>query len=627
MWNARRRLACLWLSQTARALADNCLRMFVVLEVAGAGGRAGEAAWYQVTPFFILPFILLAPLNGALSNGLPKRWVLVGSAAFGLAMTALLLALPADGSAPWVWCVGLGLVMTGTAVYSPTRYALLPAVAADARLPLGRVNSWIETGGSAAVVLGLVLGVRLYGSAWAPGVPAAVAVVLALCLVALAAALPAHFPSDVRRSEPPGRAVVGFFHDTARVLRDGPARAHLLALAGFLALMVAGAGAMLAYSGGLSLSGERTRLGGVMALVGAGVAAGSLLAGLQGNLHRSLGFVPWGAAGLLGALAWAALGGGVYGPCLALGVMGGLINVPLRANYQASVPADARGNGMAALNTAYYLLTTLLAALLFGLARGGVLGPAGQLGLLAALAAAGTLLAWRVLYRESLELVAEALLAPCYRVRLHGPGVGKVPARGPLLVIANHACWMDPFLIGKDMPRPVYPMMTSLFYDLPVIRWLMAHVAHAIRVPAGGFRREAPELQEAGAVLDRGETLLIFPEGQLRRREEVLLRHFGQGVWHVLRQRPETPVVVCWIEGNWGSFFSFKDGPPMKNKRMDFWRRIDLVFAEPTVLDPALLADMRATRRSLWRACLELRRHLGLEVPALPEPAGAEADA
>src|SRR5262249_8318302 len=137
--NARMRLACLWLSQTARALADNCLRMFVVLEVARIWQKASDAAWSQVTPFFLLPFILLAPVNGALSNGLPKRWVLVGSAGFCLAVTALLAALLDGGGDPWLWCVGLGLVMTGTAVYSPTRYALLPAVAQDAGLPLSRV--------------------------------------------------------------------------------------------------------------------------------------------------------------------------------------------------------------------------------------------------------------------------------------------------------------------------------------------------------------------------------------------------------------------------------------------------------------------------------------------------------
>ena len=52
------------------------------------------------------------------------------------------------------------------------------------------------------------------------------------------------------------------------------------------------------------------------------------------------------------------------------------------------------------------------------------------------------------------------------------------------------------------------------------------------------------------------------------------LSQFGQGVWHILHERPDTPVVVCWIEGGWGCYFSYYNGPPTVNKRFDWWRRI-----------------------------------------------------
>src|SRR5262249_29166457 len=79
----RARLASLWLSQTARVMADNCLRLFVVLELLRGGVGGG---WYLVTAILMLPAVVLAPLNGALCNSLPKRWVLIGSAAFALAV-------------------------------------------------------------------------------------------------------------------------------------------------------------------------------------------------------------------------------------------------------------------------------------------------------------------------------------------------------------------------------------------------------------------------------------------------------------------------------------------------------------------------------------------------------------
>jgi hypothetical protein len=111
----------------------------------------------------------------------------------------------------------------------------------------------------------------------------------------------------------------------------------------------------------------------------------------------------------------------------------------------------------------------------------------------------------------------------------------------------------------------------------------------------------------------------------MRRREERPLKQFGQGVWHILRDRPQTPVVVCWIEGGWGSYASYWKGPPAVNKRMDFWRHIDIAVGEPMVLGAELLADQRATRSYLMRVCLETRKYLGLE-PFLLGKRGREPD-
>jgi 1-acyl-sn-glycerol-3-phosphate acyltransferase len=634
-------------------MADNCLRVFVVLELARAGAAERESAWHLVTALLMLPAVVLAPLNGALGNSLPKRRVLAGAALYCCCVVALfgLLAEPS-----WVLC--WALVAVGAAVYSPTRYALLPAAAEETHIPLTRVNGWIETGALAAVVGGLILGGFLHESTWPElsdslgggpglaawaerlhhyGLPPAVAAALALNLLGLLAALPASFRTDVRRPESPGQALTGFFRDCRRILKDREAGGCLVALACFRGLVTAMTGALIATLGPGGAGGEGIAFEDLLRVglwVLAGLAAGSLLAGVQGHPVRSLGLVPIGAAGLVVGLIIAAVGA-VPSPglCLVLGVLGGLVNVPLAAAYQARLPADARGNGMAVRNTTDYVMTALLSGLLFGLSRLQILGPAGQLWLVALLAAAGAAVGWRVLFRDVLELVTEWLIWPMYRIRARGPGLEHFPRRGPLLVVANHSAWFDPMWLAKVLPRRLTPMMTSQFYDLPVLRWLMRDVVHAIRVEASTFRREAPEIQEAVAALDRGECVIIFPEGWLRRYEDRPLRNFGQGVWHILRQRPQTPVMVCWTEGGWGSYTSRKGGPPLVNKRPDIRRRIDIGVGEPQTLDPALLADQRATRAYLMQACLDSRRHLGLPPLALdkvreePDQEGDEKDA
>jgi 1-acyl-sn-glycerol-3-phosphate acyltransferase len=607
--SARLRLASLWFAQVARVLADNCLRMVVVLHIASAGPDGSQAAWHQTSVFFILPFLLLAPINGAISNGLPKRTVLVGSAAYILGVVVLLALFLDSNSSVWAWCAGLTVAMVGAAIFSPARYALMPAAAQDTRIPLPRVNGWLEMGGSAAVALALAIGKFSF---------AFPLFVLAMCVLSLLAALPVDFRSDVSRPEPVGRSLADFFRDFRRIVRDPAACGTMLALAAFLALALTGAGALLEYTGALRAHDFAPFLQ-ALVMIGIGAAIGSLLASLQGHPRRALGLVPIAATGTILALVWAVLGGDLLGPSLVLGVTGGLVNAPLRAAYQAAVPADARGNGMAVSNAINYLGMIGLSALLLGLSHAGLISAAGQLVIVALLATAVAAVVWWLLFRDVMELVSEWLLMPFYRIHGYGPGLTAVPSRGPVLVVANHCAWLDPMWVAKVIPRHLYPMMTSDFYDRRGLRWLMKNVFQVIRVQASSFRRSAPELDEAIARLDRGGCVVIFPEGYLRRRAEPSVRMFGQGVWRILQARPETPVIVCWVEGGWGSYTSYAGGKPTKNKKMDLWRRIDVAVDEPQVLPADVLADSRATRIYLMRACLQARGYLGLEVPPLPE--------
>jgi 1-acyl-sn-glycerol-3-phosphate acyltransferase len=617
--NARLKFASLWVSQVARVLADWALRVAAFAEWAALRHESALSAWHLATIVFIAPWILLAPLNGCLSNSLPRRWVLVGSAAFTLVVVALFPLTP------FLWMACLGVVALGAAVYSPTRYAMLPAAACDTGVSLPRLNSWIEVGGAASILGGMMLGWHLglllggyHGPReWQP----LYAVLLGLNMLCAVAALPVSFPADVSRPEAPLAAMRDFFVDCGRIVREREALGTVLGLAAFQAIVTAGGGVLMA----------RTLQAGfdhpavvyeTLLLVGGGSALGCAMAGVQKHPRRNLGLVAPAAVGLL--LALAVTGGSLaegaplpWFPIFLLGFMGGLVNVPLRSAYLAAVPADARGNAMSVMNTAIYSLTSLLALLMYGLSQTNLLATeSAQLGFLAALAALGALLAFALLFRATLENGFEAAIWPIYRIRAYGPGVRQLPARGPLLIVANHSSYTDPLWVGKIVPRFIHPMMTSVFYDLPIVRWWLVHVFRVIRVEASTYRREAPELAEAVAMLKRGECVVVFPEGMLRRTREQWLRPFGQGVWHILREVPQTPVAVLWIEGGFGSFFSYWNGPPTKNKRFDWWRHIDIGVSEVQPLPPSILVDHRTTRDYLQRVCLECRRYLDLDVPA-----------
>lgn len=616
MWQARGAVLCLWLSQIARVAADNALRFFVVLLC--YFGAYHNTAWYLATLLLMLPAVLLAPVNGAISNSLPKPAVLVGAAALSLTATIVgtfVLGRDADTAWLWVWAI----VAIAAALYGPTRYALLPAAADDTRWPLSRLNGVFEMGAAVAVVAGMLLALHLHAaeSLAHPAVPALAA---SLGLTALLFALPVRFDSDMRRPGTALTAIRGFFADARTILVERELRVCLTGLALLRAIVTGLTGALMPRV----LTAEELTAEQIGAVFGwvvwimVGLAVGSLLAGLVSHPRRVLGLVAPGAIGLAICLVMAA---GTLEPSptllAALGVASGLINVPLASTYQADLPADARGNGMAVRNFADYLAVALATLLLGVLAGPLAVSPTTQMLLLAGIVALAALYAAWFFRRPTVELPLAVVFLVLYRIRGMGPGLDSFPRRGPVLVIANHCAWFDPLWLGKVLPRPLVVMMTSRFFDLPILRWLMVHLAGAIRVESGKFRRDVPELRAAVATLDRGDCLVVFPEGAMRRRDDQPLRMFGQGIWHILRERPATPIVVCWIEGSWGSYFSYYNGPPTRNKRFDWLRPIRIAVGAPHVVRNELLADQRATRLALMRECLDMRRQLGLEPHAL----------
>jgi 1-acyl-sn-glycerol-3-phosphate acyltransferase len=337
-------------------------------------------------------------------------------------------------------------------------------------------------------------------------------------------------------------------------------------------------------------------------------AAGVLLSAIQKFPIRQCGFLPIGGFLTTVALAIHWIMPGVLWPTSVLGIALGLMHVPARNYLLISVPPSQRLSSVA-LFACMQIVGAAAAIALLQIAPHWIW-------FLAAVSV--TLLTIRLLFREMFEQIVEVVIWPLYRIKAFGPGASLPPMRGPVIVLANHSAWFDPLWLCKVVPNRIRPMMTARFYDLPGVRWLMKNVVRTIRVSEPRFRREMPEVKEAIAGLAQGDAIMIFPEGWLRRKEDHSLRRFGQGIHQLLKAHPETPVVVCWIEGGWKSYASYWMGLPTKNKRMDLWRHIRIGISAPEVLKPELLADHRATRRYLMQACLQARAFLGL--PPMPAP-------
>ena len=82
---------------------------------------------------------------------------------------------------------------------------------------------------------------------------------------------------------------------------------------------------------------------------------------------------------------------------------------------------------------------------------------------------------------------------------------------GPLILIGNHRCGLDPLLVQASVDRPLCFLMAREYYHgMLGMKWFFSAVG-AIPVNPGGANRHA--LREAIEVLQSGGVLCVFPEG------------------------------------------------------------------------------------------------------------------
>jgi 1-acyl-sn-glycerol-3-phosphate acyltransferase len=140
-----------------------------------------------------------------------------------------------------------------------------------------------------------------------------------------------------------------------------------------------------------------------------------------------------------------------------------------------------------------------------------------------------------------------ALFVPFFLTYLRMRRIGRehIPARGGLIIASNHRSFLDPFVIGTLVRRPVYYFAKRELFEKRLQGWVL-NALGAFPVDRGTGDSDA--IDTARAIIQRGDCVVIFPEGTRTRPGGLGAPRRGVGRLALETGAPVVPVAVIGTE-------------------------------------------------------------------------------
>ena len=108
--------------------------------------------------------------------------------------------------------------------------------------------------------------------------------------------------------------------------------------------------------------------------------------------------------------------------------------------------------------------------------------------------------------------IVRALFQPFFHLYFRMSRIGRehIPADGPVIFAANHRSFLDPFVIACMSRRPLYYVAKKELFAKPLTAWFLNSLG-AFPIDRGAADQDA--MATAREILERGDSVLIFPEG------------------------------------------------------------------------------------------------------------------
>jgi glycerol-3-phosphate dehydrogenase (NAD(P)+) len=124
--------------------------------------------------------------------------------------------------------------------------------------------------------------------------------------------------------------------------------------------------------------------------------------------------------------------------------------------------------------------------------------------------------------------------------RLRRLGTEHIPEGGVILA-SNHRSFLDPFAIGCCLGRPIYFVAKQELFKNPLLGWIL-NCLGAFPVKRGASDEES--VDTSLALLERGQAVVIFPEGTRIRTGSLASPKRGVGRLALQSGMPVVPIAV-----------------------------------------------------------------------------------
>lgn len=195
--------------------------------------------------------------------------------------------------------------------------------------------------------------------------------------------------------------------------------------------------------------------------------------------------------------------------------------------------------------------------------------------------------------------------------RLTVEGREHIPRQGPFFLVANHQSVLDPILIQANCPRPLHSLAKSTqFSSGAVSAWLLPRIN---AVPTRRYRVDPQVVRTALRLLDRGEAVCVYPEGE--RSWDGTLQPLRRGTVRLVL-KAGVPVVPCGVAGSFDAWPRWSRRPRRRPVVLRFgapihFGRHDTRPEREAALDEAL--------KRLVKALAELSGQLGRPDDGAPD--------